>query len=78
MRAQIDSSATRQLAFGLCVAGAMLLLGLWLNTAGQAGFATAVVGTLLLAINTLQYLHQSGRIDRAVIITESSLKGGTQ
>lgn len=78
MRVQIDSSATRQLAFGLCVGGAMLLLGLWLNTAGQAGFGTVVVGTLLLAINTLQYLHQSGRIDRAAIVADSSLKGRTQ
>jgi len=56
----------------------MLLLGLWLNTVGQAGFATAVVGSGLLAINTLQYLHQSGRIYRTAIITDSTLKGGTQ
>ncbi len=78
MRTQTDSSAIRQLAFGLCVGGGMLLLGLWLNTTGQAGFGTVVVGTLLLAINTIQYLHHSGRTDRALIMTESSLKGGTQ
>lgn len=78
MRAHINSPAIRQLAFGLCVGGAMLLLGLWLNTVGQAGVATAVVGSGLLAINTLQYLHQSGRIYRTAIITDSTLKGGTQ
>ncbi|NKI19385.1 hypothetical protein HCU74_18415 [Spongiibacter sp. KMU-166] len=69
------SALLHQLAFGLFVGGGLILLGLWLNTAEHDGFAAALVGALLLLMNTVQYLHQSGRFSRPTLIAGNALKG---
>ncbi|WP_372781187.1 hypothetical protein [Litorivivens sp.] len=82
MRSELTTSTAlqQQLVFGLSVASTLLIMGLWLNTTGEAGSAAVLTGVLLATMNTAQYLMRSGkaaRLSNAATKMNNSVRGDT-